>query len=373
MKLLHISDLHLGKYLYNFSLLEDQAYILNQILQIAEDECPDALLISGDVYDKSIPSGEAVQLFDDFLSKLARRKLPTLIISGNHDSAERLAFGNRLMEHSGIHISPVYDGTVKTVTLTDRHGEVCFHLLPFLKPVHVRRYYPDAEIDSYTEAMRTVVEHMDIDPTVRNVLLTHQFVTGATTCESEERVVGGTDNVDGSVFDAFDYVALGHIHGQQNVGSNRIRYCGTPLKYSVSEEMHYKSVTVVKLEEKGSLDVSVIPLCPKRDLRTVKGKFEDLLKSENSSDDYIHVVLTDEDEVHEAMGRLRVIYPRLLPLEYDNTRTRTGHVIEDLKDAENKTPLEVLCELYEQQNNQSMSPEQMDYCIKAIEELEGWR
>ncbi len=371
MKLLHISDLHLGKWLYNFSLLEDQVYILNQILQIAEDERPDALLISGDVYDKSVPSAEAVQLFDDFLSKLARRQLTTLIISGNHDSAERLAFGNRLMEHAGIHISPVYDGRVKTVTLTDRHGEVRFHLLPFLKPIHVRRFFPDAEIGSYTDAMRTVVEHMEIDPEVRNVLLTHQFVTGATTCESEERVVGGTDNVDGSVFDALDYVALGHIHGQQNVGSSRIRYCGTPLKYSVSEENHHKSVTVVKLEEKGNLDISVIPLYPKRDLRTVKGKFEDLLKSENRSEDYIHVVLTDEDEVHEAMGQLRVIYPRLLPLEYDNTRTRTNQVVEDLKNAENKTPLEVLEELYEQQNNQPMSPEQMAYCIKMIEELEG--
>ncbi len=371
MKLIHISDLHLGKYLYNFSLLEDQIYILNQIIRITEDERPDALLISGDVYDKSIPSGEAVQLFDDFLSKLAQRKITTMIISGNHDSAERLAFGNQLMEHSGIHISPVYKGTVKTVSLTDRHGEVRFHLLPFLKPIHVRRFYPDAEIDSYTDAMRTVVEHMDIDSTIRNVLLTHQFATGATTCDSEERVVGGTDNVDGSVFDAFDYVALGHLHGQQNVGSGRIRYCGTPLKYSVSEEKHHKSLTVVKMEEKGKLEISVIPLYPKRDLRTVRGRFEDLLKSENSSEDYIHVVLTDEDEVHEAMGRLRVIYPRLLPLEYDNTRTRTNYVIKDLKDAENKTPLEVLEELYEQQNNQPMSPDQMAYCIKVIEELEG--
>ena len=371
MKLLHISDLHLGKTLYNFSLLEDQAYILHQILQIAEDEHPDALLISGDVYDKSIPSGEAVQLFDDFLSKLAERKLPTLIISGNHDSAERLSFGNRLMEQAGIHISPVYDGSVKTVTLADRHGEVRFHLLPFLKPVQVRRVYPEAEIESYTDALRTVVEHMEIDPAVRNVLLTHQFVTGATTCESEERVVGGTDNVDDTVFEAFDYVALGHLHGQQNVGSNRIRYCGTPLKYSVSEEGHRKSVTVVKLEEKGNLHVSLVPLYPKWELRTIKGRFEDILKPENSSEDYMHVVLTDEDEVHEAMGRLRVIFPRLLPLEYDNTRTRSSHVIEDPEDGENRTPLEVLGELYEQQNMQPMSPEQISYCTKVINELEG--
>ncbi len=373
MKLIHISDLHLGKMLYNYSLIEDQEYILHQILQIAENERADALLIAGDVYDKSIPSGEAVRLFDDFLNKLAGMQLPALIISGNHDSQERLAFGNRLMEGAGIHISPVYDGSVKTVTLTDRHGKVCFYLLPFLKPGYVRHIYPDAEIGSYTDAMRTVVEHMDIDPTVRNVLLTHQFVTGASTCDSEERAVGGADNVDGAVFEAFDYVALGHIHGQQNVGSNRIRYCGTPLKYSVSEENHHKSVTVVRLEEKGNLELSLVPLYPKRDLRTVRGKFEDILKSENSSRDFIHVVLTDEDEVHEAMGRLRVIYPGLLPLEYDNTRTRTTHVIKDLTDAENKTPLQVLQELYEQQNNQPMSQTQLDYCIKVIEELEGMR
>ncbi|MBQ4564902.1 MAG: exonuclease SbcCD subunit D [Oscillospiraceae bacterium] len=371
MKMLHISDLHLGKRLNNFSFLEDQEYILNEILRIVDEERPDAVLIAGDVYDKSVPSVEAVQLLDRFLNLLAARGITVLLISGNHDSAERLSFGNQLMERAGIYISHVYDGTVKTVTLQDEHGEVHFHLLPFLKPIHVRRFFPDEVLESYTDAMRAVIAGIDLDPAKRNVLLTHQFVTGAATCESEEHSVGGTDNVDASVFDRFDYVALGHIHGPQNIGSNRIRYCGTPLKYSFSEETHHKSVTVVRLGEKGDLRLDVLPLLPKRELRTVKGTFQELLNSKNYSDDYIHAVLTDEEDVHEAMGRLRVVYPRLMHLSYDNTRTRSSHELEDLTDVEKKSPLEVFCELYEQQNNQPMSEEQLAYCKGLIEEMEG--
>ncbi len=370
MKFIHISDLHLGKRLNNFNLLDDQEYILTRILQIVDIERPDALLVAGDIYDKSVPSAEAVQLFDDFLCKLAKRRLQVMVISGNHDSPERLAFGNQLMEHSGIHISPVYDGSVKTVILNDEHGEVRFHLLPFLKPVHVRRFFPEETIDSCTDAIRTVVKQMNPDTSVRNVLLAHQFVTGAQTCDAEVFNIGGADNVDASVFDDFDYVALGHIHGRQNIGSNRIHYCGSPLKYSFSEESHRKTVTVVTLKEKGALHLHTIPLLAKRDMRTVTGKFEELLQPANKSEDYIHAVLTDEEEVHEAMGRLRVVYKNLMHLSYDNTRTRTSHVIEDLEDAEKKSPLEVFCELYEQQNNQEMSPEQLAYCEDLIRNME---
>ena len=230
MKLIHLSDLHIGKRVNEVSMIEDQEYILLKILEIIDDEQPDAVMICGDVYDKSVPSAEAVTLFDDFLCRLAKRQIPVLIISGNHDSPERLAFGNRLMENAGIHISPVYDGKAASVTLRDDHGEVNFWLLPFVKPAHVRRFYENETIESYTDALRVAVEQMHIDPTGRNVLLTHQFVTGAATCESEEISVGGSDNVDASVFDDFDYVALGHIHGGQNIGSSRVRYCGTPLK-----------------------------------------------------------------------------------------------------------------------------------------------
>ena len=234
MKLIHLSDLHLGKRVGEVSMLEDQAYILDRVLDIVDGAGPDALLIAGDVYDKSVPSAEAVTLFDDFLCRLARRKLPVLVISGNHDSPERLAFGARLMEGAGVHLSPVYDGNITPITLTDEHGPVDFWLLPFLKPAHVQRFYPEETIDSCTDAVETAIAHMDIDPGRRNVLLCHQFVTGAATCESEELSVGGTDNVDAAAFNGFDYVALGHLHGPQNVGSGRIRYCGTPLKYSFS-------------------------------------------------------------------------------------------------------------------------------------------
>lgn len=262
MKLIHLSDLHIGKRVNEVSMIEEQASVLSQIIGIIDGEHPDAVLIAGDVYDKSVPSAEAVTLLDDFLCRLAERNLPVLIISGNHDSPERLAFGGRLMEGSGIHVSPVYSGNVESVTLSDEHGTVTFWLLPFVKPVHVKRCFPDEAIESYTGAIRAAIGHMGADFSGRNVLLTHQFVTGAATCESEEISVGGSDNVDASVFEGFDYVALGHIHGPQNIGSDHIRYCGTPLKYSFSEAGHRKSVTVVELGEKGCLNVHTVPLPP---------------------------------------------------------------------------------------------------------------
>ncbi len=374
MKLIHLSDLHIGKRVNEVSMLEDQNYILLQILQIIDSEKPDAVLIAGDVYDKSVPSAEAVTLLDDFLCRLAKRKMPTLIISGNHDSPERLAFGNRLMELGGIHISPVYDGKVQSITLTDDHGEVHFWLLPFIKPAHVKRFYPDAGIESYTDACRVAVEQMGIDTAKRNVLLTHQFVTGAATCESEEISVGGSDNVDASVFADFDYVALGHIHGPQNIGSNRIRYCGTPLKYSFSEADHHKSVTVVKLGAKGELELELIPLMPEHDLRQIRGTFSQVTEKSfyegTPTKDYLHIILTDEDDVPEAIGKLRQIYPNLMKLSYVNTRTRTNQIIEGAADVQNKTPLQLFEELYEIQNNQPMSDEQRRFVQELIESIQ---
>ena len=373
MKQIHLSDLHIGKRVNEISMIEDQEYILHQILQIVDDEKADAVLIAGDVYDKSVPSAEAVTLFDDFLCRLAKRKIPTLIISGNHDSPERLAFGNRLMEESGIFISPVYDGSVSTFTLSDENGDVDFWLLPFLKPAHVKRYFPDAGIESYTDAVRVAVEKMGIDTAKRNVLLTHQFVTGASTCESEEISVGGSDNVDASVFEDFDYVALGHIHGPQNIGSNQIRYCGTPLKYSFSEETHHKSVTVVNLAKKGDLELQLRPLTPRHDLRSIRGTFEELTSKSfyegTATDDYLHIILTDEEDVPEAIGKLRIIYPNLMKLSYDNTRTRTNQVIEGAEDVQRKSPLELFDELYELQNNQPMSEEQRSFTQELIESI----
>jgi len=373
MKLIHLSDLHIGKRVNEVSMIGDQEYILTRILQIIDDEQADAVLIAGDVYDKSVPSAEAISLFDDFLFRLAKRSVPVFLISGNHDSPERLAFGGRLMEHAGIHISPVYDGDVTPITLRDAHGDVSFWLLPFLKPAHVRRHFPEEPIESYTDAIRTAIAHMNIDPGSRNVLLTHQFVTGSITCESEEISVGGSDNVDAAVFEDFDYVALGHIHGPQNIGSNRLRYCGTPLKYSFSEEHHHKSVTVAELGPKGQLTLHLIPLTPKHDLRSIRGSFarltEKSFSESTAADDYLHVILTDEEDVPEAMGRLRVVYPNILKLSYDNTRTRANQSIDGARDVQTKSPLQLFEELYELQNNQPMSDEQRRFVQALMEPI----
>ena len=374
MKLIHLSDLHLGKRVCEMSMLEDQAYILREILGIVEDTRPDALLISGDVYDKSVPSAEAVTVFDDFLCRLAARKLPVLIISGNHDSPERLSFGGRLMEGSGIYISPVYDGDIRPITLRDGFGEVHFWLLPFLKPVHVRSVFPEENIESYTDACAAAVAHMPLNKEERNVILVHQFVTGAETCGSEELSVGGTDNVDASVFADFDYVALGHIHRPQNGGSNKIRYCGTPLKYSLSEVDHHKSVTLVELGAKGELHLELIPLHPKHDLREIRGTFAQLTDMDyyknTAAEDYLHIILTDEEDIPEAAGKLRAIYPNYLHIGYDNTRTRTDQVVDCAENVRRKSKLELFDELYRLQNNQPMSDTQRLFLQELIDAME---
>ena len=373
MKLIHLSDLHLGKRVNDFPMLEDQAYILDRVLEIAGEEQPDAVLIAGDVYDKTVPSAEAVALLDDFLVKLADRSLPVLLISGNHDSPERLAFANRLMEGRGVYIAPVYHGEVSPVTLEDDCGPVDFWLLPFLKPAHIRRFFPEEGVESFTDAMACAIRHMPLDPARRNVLVTHQFVTGAARCESEELSVGGADNVDASVFAPFDYVALGHIHGPQNVGGERIRYCGTPLKYSFSEAGHQKSVTIVELGEKGSLEVRAVPLLPQRDMVELRGSFAQLKSPEFygqvDRDAYVRVILTDESDIYDAMGQLRPVYPNLMALDYDNLRTRSGAVVLEEADVK-RDPLELFADFYQQQNHQPMSEEQRRYLTELLETIQ---
>ena len=373
MKLIHLSDLHFGKRVNEVSMLEDQEYILQQVYHIVQTENVQAVLLSGDIYDKSVPSAEAVTLFDQFLNQLVKLQVQVLVISGNHDSPERLAFGSNLMEGAGIHISPVYDGNVKPVVLQDEHGPVHFWLLPFVKPSHVKRFYPEEGIESYTDACRVAVEKMGMDKNARNVLLAHQFVTGAQTCESEEVSVGGSDNVDASVFQDFDYVALGHIHGPQKIGSRHIRYCGTLLKYSFSEADHIKNVTVVELGPKGQLDLHTAPLTPKRDMRVIRGTFEEVTSKSffdgTDTEDYLQVILTDEEDVPEAIGRLRVIYPNIMKLSYDNTRTRTNQLIDGPEDVENKSQIQLFEELYDLQNNQPMTPQQRAFALELIESI----
>lgn len=373
MKFVHLSDLHLGKRVNGYSMLDDQKYILIQILNVIDEQNPQAIIIAGDVYDKPIPSAEAVQLFDDFLYKLTKRNLQVLVISGNHDSAERIAFGSRFMDKSGVHMSQVYNGNVEPVKIKDENGVVNFYMLPFIKPSNVRSFYENEEINSYTDAIRVAVSHMNIDKSDRNIIITHQFVTGAVRSESENIVVGGTDNVDSSVFDDFDYVALGHIHGPQNIGKSTIRYCGTPLKYSFSEINHKKSVTVVDIKEKGNVSVSTVPIIPKHDLREIKGSYNELTLKKNyegtATDDYLHIILTDEEDVVDAVGRLRSVYPNLMKLDYDNTRTRNSFVISKAEEVDKKSEIELLCEFYEKQNGKEMSDELLEYSKELFEHI----
>lgn len=370
MKFIHISDLHLGKRLKETSLIEDQQAILEQILKIIDEEKPIGVLIAGDIYDKSMPSTEAVTLFSSFLEELAKRRLQVFIISGNHDSAERLAFGSKIMDGVGIHLSPIYDGMIKPTTLKDENGEVDIYMLPFIKPSHVRRFYENEEIESYTDAVRVAIDKMNVNKSKRNVLVTHQFVTGATRSESEESV-GGTDNVSAVVFEDFDYVALGHIHSPQFCSNRKIRYCGTPLKYSFSEDADTKSVTVMTLGKKDEEpEIKTVELHPLRDLRKIRGTFNDLINVSERTDDYVQITLTDEEDIPNAMSRLQMIYKNALELKYDNTRTRANDAILSSEDVERKTTFELFEEFFKDRNNLEMSDKQKTYVRALINKIE---
>lgn len=374
MKLIHLSDLHLGKRLNEFSLLEDQRHILGAILRIVDSERPGAVVVAGDVYDKSIPSVEANELFDDFLFALASRKIETFVISGNHDSPERLAFARRLIDPTGVHICPAFDGRVAPFELEDEYGKACVYMLPYVKPIVAARFWPDDGISSYSDAARVAVERMRIDPAMRNVLVAHQFVSGAIRSDSEERCVGGADCVDAEIFMPFDYVALGHLHSPQRVREEKMRYCGSPLKYSFSEAGRDKSVTVVELREKGSVVLRAVPLKPLRDMKTLKGAYAELTRRDFYSgtdypDCYLRVTLTDEDEIPFAISKLRAIYPRIMKLDYDNARSRAESGIGDIGRAEAKTPYELFAELYETQNGSKMSDEQSAIVRDLIEKV----
>ncbi len=373
MKFAHIADLHIGKRIHDFSMLEDQEYILNQMLDIFEQQKVEGVFIAGDVYDKTIPSAEAVQLFNDFLTGLSRRNLAVYMISGNHDSAERLSFGAELFENSHIYISQVYDGKLKKVSVRDKYGPLNIYLLPFLKPATVRYVLGKENINTYEEAVTAALENCNIDCSDRNILVAHQFVTGAGRSDSEEIIVGGIDNIDGKVFGKFDYVALGHIHRAQKIGRETLRYSGTPLKYSFSETDHKKSVTIVEFLEKGNIQISMVPLIPKRDMRKLKGSYMELTAKESYTDenrrDYLQITLTDEDDIPEALQKLRTIYPNLMYLEYDNKRTRENREIQAVTIQEKKSELELFEEFYELLNNEPMKEEQTVFLKKLIEEL----
>ena len=373
MKLIHLSDLHLGKRVNEVPMLDDQKFILSQILQITDDERPDCVLIAGDIWDKPLPGADAVAVFDDFLVQLAKRGLAVFLIPGNHDSAERVSFGGRLMEKSGVCPARPYDGTLTPVVLNDSFGSVFFYLLPYIKPIQVRRFFPDETIENTNDAVRAALQQAAPDPNARNVLLAHQFVTGAAVCDSEEVSVGGSDNVDAALFAPFDYTALGHIHNPQQISRPEIRYCGTPLKYSFSEANHEKSVTVVELREKGDVQLHTVPLRPRHDLREIRGSYDEVTAKSFydrfDREDYLHVTLTDEEDIPDAIGKLRTVYPNLMKLDYDNCRTRSSADFSRSTRAEQKTPVQLLAEFYQQQNGQALQPQQAAFAEELIEKI----
>lgn len=405
MKFLHLADLHIGKRVCEHSMLEEQVYILGKVLDAVRTEKPDAVLIAGDVYDKSVPSAEAVAVLDDFLVKLSETGTKVFVLSGNHDSAERIAFGGRLMESRGVYVSPVYDGRFAPVTLNDECGELDVWMLPFVRPATVRACLESDEqrdtVTDYTAAMRAAIAQMKFTEGRRNVLVAHQFVTGAERSESEENV-GGLDNVDASVFEKFDYVALGHIHKPQNVakddgGTVRARYSGTPLKYSLSEASHKKSITIVEVGAAGAvtgdlfagtgmraaLQVREVPLKPLHDVREIRGTYAEVVSPEfrnaqiaegKNLDDFVYVKLTDENDVPDAAQKLRGIYPNLMMLDYDNERTRNQKIAVGVEAVEQKTPMQLFGEFFYEMNRREINAEESEFMQGIIDGIwEGER
>lgn len=376
MRLLHLSDLHIGKRVNEFSMLEDQRYALEGVLQTVRERDVDALLVAGDLYDKSAPSAEAVALVGWFLSEAADTGATVLVTAGNHDSAERVAYGSSFFAQRGVFLSPLYAGSISPIVLEDEHGPVAFWLIPFLKPATVRPWFPDEDIETYTDALRCAVGSCTLDPTLRNVALSHQFLTYGGVeperCDSELSL-GGMDNVDSSVFDDFDYVALGHIHRPQRVGRDEVRYSGSLLKYSFSEANDRKSAPLVELGPKGQVSIELVPIVPRHDLRTLHDTLEALLAAADEqgggTEDYLNVVLTDEHPILDALSRLRRVYPNIMGISYDNRRTRLGGRAgaPAVQDTSKIDPLELFERFYLDQNGSPMTDNQRALAIGALE------
>lgn len=381
MKVLHVSDLHIGKRVNGMSMLDDQRYILQQILDIAEKCQVSVLLIAGDVYDKASPSAEAVTVFDAFLTDAVAAGLRVLAIPGNHDSAERIAYAQGLLEKQGVCLPPVYAGEVERVELEDEHGPVEFWLLPFLKPGDVRRFFPDEEIgDDYSAALRAVLGACAIDQGKRNVVLSHQLVTAYGTAPDradDEIKLGGMDNVDVSVYDAFDYVALGHVHRPQRVGRDTVRYSGSPLKYSFSEARYGKSVALVELREKKSGDevgecvsFELIPLVPLHDVREIRGTLADVLAM-GAESDYLHITLSDEHPQLDAMAKIHEVFPNAMMLDYNNVTVLIDRPQTQLTaDPDSMDTLDLFSAFYESQVGNSLDDEQRAFARKLIAKVE---
>lgn len=374
MLVAHISDLHLGKTLHNFSLIEDQVFILNQIVEICKNKKVDILMVSGDIYDKNVAPEAGIRVLRKFLNDLVAANIKVLLISGNHDSAERLTFGAEFMTEKGIYFSKIYDGNIEPVTFTDDFGPINFYLLPFVKPSTVKYYFQDEEIDSYDDAIKCAIKHMKINPKERNIILTHQNILNAERCESEEAIIGNLDAVNADYFKDFDYTALGHIHKPQKIKEN-IYFCGTPLKYSTSELNHQKTMPVINFGEKGKIDMEFVSLNPKRDLRQITGTLDQIMtmskKDPNNKEDFIDIILTNENEVLDAITTLRTVYPNILKITYDNKASKVAENVEHLEGVNESNPLETFQTFYKSRRDAEMSAEQIDYVQSLIEKIWG--
>lgn len=379
MRFFHISDLHIGKKLREKDISDDQVYILKEIIRLVDDHKPDGVLIAGDVYDRSVPPASALNIFNDFITELETRDVKVFIISGNHDSPDRLQFAKDILSKSDVYIAGSFDGHLDKVTMEDEYGKVNVYMLPFIKPSSVANFYKDEVVDSYDKALRLVIDSAKIDTDERNILISHQFVTNLgkepETSESESVRIGGLDNIEVSAFDSFDYVALGHLHKPQKVGRETVRYCGTPLKYSFSEANHTKSVTMVSMEDKGKITINKLPLTPLKDMYIIKDTLDNLLQKQEYtqySDQYIYAIITDEEDLFDPIGQLRSIYDNILLLEIENRKSQ--YINDDLAyegDIKEKDPLELFKEFYFLQNNEEISDKQENILMKTLDQLGG--
>ena len=373
MKFAHLADLHIGKRLYEYSLVENQKDILNKIVELVKANCVDGVVISGDIYDKSVPPVDAVEIMDDFLSALSSLEIFIIIIGGNHDSVARLSFASKILEKNNVYISPVFNGNVEKIEMTDKFGRINFYLLPYIRPVNVRRAYEDFEGETFTEALKFVMDKINPDTSIRNVLVSHQFVTGAQKSDSEEIYVGGSENVAYTLFDDFDYVALGHLHMPQAVGRETVRYAGTPLKYSFSEISHKKSMTIVDIREKGKVEIEVIPLIPAQDLVELKGSLKELINesvvASVECNSFVKITLTDEVLKNDALDVLKQFYPYIVSIGYDNSMTRQNNVVQSRAVSEEQRPEEIVEELFVQQNNRQMNDVERGLTEKLVKKV----
>lgn len=371
MKFLHLSDLHLGKQMNDVSLLEDQeAMLMYQIVPIAQKEHVDAVLIAGDIYQRSTPQAEAVALFDRFVSELAAMGKKVFVISGNHDSAQRISYFSALVKPSGVYMTEAFKGQMQSVTLSDAYGELVIWMLPFLRPQQVKRFLPEEKIVTYQDAMQAVLRQTPIDKKKRNILMCHQFITGAATSDSEDRSIGGLEQIDAALFDAFDYVALGHIHRPQKIRRQTLRYAGSPLKYSFSEADFDKSVPVIDMQEKGYIDVHTVALKPLHDVRRVEGMLDELMNMPYS-EDYVWATVRDENVPPDARVMLTGVFPNMLKFSIVNSKTKTDVDVMATQSMENKSIVELFADFYRlQNNNQSPSAAHMKELEKVLRELE---